>query len=82
MGTHDSGPSFLASSNGNENGVSLKAWISENPDVLGHKVLHKWGSDLPFLFKVRFLDPPLTLFVFLFFFFFFVKYVFIEQKVI
>lgn len=68
MGTHDSGPSFLASSNRNGNGVSLKAWISENPDVLGDKVLHKWGSDLPFLFKVRFLDPPLTLFVFFFFF--------------
>ncbi|XP_027353167.1 mannose-6-phosphate isomerase 1-like isoform X2 [Abrus precatorius] len=47
MGTHDSGPSFLVS-----NGVTLKAWISENPDVLGDKVLQKWGSDLPFLFKV------------------------------
>ena len=61
MGTHDSGPSFLASSNRNGNGVSLKAWISENPDVLGDKVLHKWGSDLPFLFKVCALDPLLFL---------------------
>ncbi|KAG4926150.1 hypothetical protein GYH30_051504 [Glycine max] len=61
MGTHDSGPSFLASSNGNENGVSLKAWISENPDVLGHKVLHKWGSDLPFLFKVLSVGKALSI---------------------
>ena len=59
MGTHDSGPSFLVS-NG-ENGVffgsesvTLKSWISKNPNVLGEKVLEKWGCDLPFLFKVWF----------------------------
>ncbi|XP_061348505.1 mannose-6-phosphate isomerase 1-like isoform X2 [Gastrolobium bilobum] len=50
MGTHDSGPSFLVS-NGSPR-VTLKDWISQNPDVLGDKVLQKWGSDLPFLFKV------------------------------
>ncbi|KAG5002436.1 hypothetical protein JHK87_023508 [Glycine soja] len=61
MGTHDSGPSFLASSNRNGNGVSLKAWISENPDVLGDKVLHKWGSDLPFLFKVLSVGKALSI---------------------
>ncbi|XVE78688.1 hypothetical protein DITRI_Ditri13aG0167300 [Diplodiscus trichospermus] len=49
MGTHDSGPSLLADE---EENVSLKQWISKNPNVLGHKVLEKWGSDLPFLFKV------------------------------
>ncbi|XP_022759254.1 mannose-6-phosphate isomerase 1-like [Durio zibethinus] len=51
MGTHDSGPSFLA--DGEEGGnLGLKEWIGQNPNVLGHKVLEKWGSDLPFLFKV------------------------------
>ena len=35
-------------------GVSLKKWISENPNVLGDKVLHNWGCDLPFLFKVQY----------------------------
>lgn len=59
MGTHDSGPSFLV--NHHEIGVvdgseceTLKSWLSRNPNVLGDKVLKKWGCDLPFLFKVRF----------------------------
>ena len=52
MGTHDSGPSFLASTNGVGQRVTLKAWLWENPDLLGEKVLQKWGCDLPFLFKV------------------------------
>ncbi|XP_048231048.1 mannose-6-phosphate isomerase 1 [Ricinus communis] len=58
MGTHDSGPSFVVESGG-ENGIgigsqslSLKDWIAKNPNVLGDKVLDKWGCDLPFLFKV------------------------------
>lgn len=50
MGTHESGPSFVLSV-GSED-LTLKSWISQNPHVLGDKVLHKWGSDLPFLFKV------------------------------
>ncbi|KAL4308912.1 hypothetical protein GQ457_01G037140 [Hibiscus cannabinus] len=52
MGTHDSGPSFLADANGEGVNVGLKDWIWKNPNVLGHKVLEKWGPDLPFLFKV------------------------------
>ncbi|KAL4632743.1 hypothetical protein ACB092_04G072300 [Castanea dentata] len=60
MGTHESGPSFVVqaprASKGvsvdDDVGVSLKKWISENPNVLGDKVLHNWGCDLPFLFKV------------------------------
>ncbi|RDX98733.1 Mannose-6-phosphate isomerase 1 [Mucuna pruriens] len=56
MGTHDSGPSSLSSS-----GVSLKDWISDNPDVLGDKILHKWGSDLPFLFKVLSVGKALSI---------------------
>ncbi|XP_059670593.1 mannose-6-phosphate isomerase 1-like [Cornus florida] len=59
MGTHGSGPSFVVQSG--ENGVSvgeeggdlsLKSWIAQNPSVLGDKVVDKWGSNLPFLFKV------------------------------
>ncbi|OMO80222.1 Mannose-6-phosphate isomerase, type I [Corchorus capsularis] len=52
MGTHGSGPSFLADEGGEDVNVGLKEWIGKNPNVLGHKVLENWGSDLPFLFKV------------------------------
>lgn len=58
MGTHESGPSYVVPP-GNENGaafgsesVSLKSWLSQNPNVLGRRVLDKWGCHLPFLFKV------------------------------
>lgn len=47
IGTHESGASFL-----DHGGLSLKEWISKNPDALGDRVLNKWGGDLPFLFKV------------------------------
>lgn len=63
IGTHKSGPSFVGF--GRENNaaaafgskpLSLKDWISVDPGaVLGDKVARKWGGDLPFLFKVRFL---------------------------
>ncbi|CAH2042476.1 unnamed protein product [Thlaspi arvense] len=36
----------------NHRNLSLKSWIEKNPDVLGEKVVQKWGLDLPFLFKV------------------------------
>ncbi|OVA04969.1 Mannose-6-phosphate isomerase [Macleaya cordata] len=59
MGTHDSGPSFVVetwhetgNSSSDSESVTLKSWISENPRVLGDKVVEKWGHDLPFLFKV------------------------------
>ncbi|XP_039171879.1 mannose-6-phosphate isomerase 1 isoform X2 [Eucalyptus grandis] len=57
MGTHGSGPSFLLPAGCGNGGhkvspdVTLKAWISSNPDVLGDKVVDEWGCDLPFLFK-------------------------------
>lgn len=50
ISTHVSGPSFLV----NNNNLSLKTWILQNPMVLGDVVLHKWGRDLPFLLKVFF----------------------------
>ncbi|XP_057482321.1 mannose-6-phosphate isomerase 1 isoform X1 [Actinidia eriantha] len=60
MGAHESGPSFLVetlengASMGSERSesLSLKSWIEENPNVLGDKVVEKWGVNLPFLFKV------------------------------
>lgn len=51
MGTHPSGPSYVASEVAGD-AVSLKEWIAENPAVLGEKIADKWGPDLPFLFKV------------------------------
>ncbi|CAI9282633.1 unnamed protein product [Lactuca saligna] len=51
MGTHASGPSFLVDDKGIGN-VSLKSWISKNPEVLGDTVVDRWGVDLPFMFKV------------------------------
>nr|DAD31823.1 TPA_asm: hypothetical protein HUJ06_010674 [Nelumbo nucifera] len=65
MGTHNSGPSFLIL--GNRDGgsglepLSLKSWISENPHVLGEKVVEKWGADLPFLFKVLSIAKALSI---------------------
>jgi mannose-6-phosphate isomerase len=53
MGTHPSGPSYVA---GDE--VSLKEWIAENPAILGERIGDKWGPDLPFLFKV---SPPCSI---------------------
>ncbi|KAJ6825687.1 mannose-6-phosphate isomerase 2-like isoform X2 [Iris pallida] len=55
MGTHESGPSFLVGDDGGDDkggNLTLKSWILENRGALGEKVLEKWGSDLPFLFKV------------------------------
>lgn len=54
IGTHESGPSFVNEARECGEDVTLKSWISRNPNVLGNEVLNKWGSDLPFLFKVCF----------------------------
>lgn len=62
MGTHESGASFLVESREDEAsigsetvGLSLNSWITKNPNVLGDKVVQKWGTNLPFLFKVCFI---------------------------
>ncbi|XP_009591548.1 mannose-6-phosphate isomerase 1-like [Nicotiana tomentosiformis] len=53
IGTHDSGPSYVVD-RAAENGLALtlKNWIESNPSVVGDKIVNKWGTDLPFLFKV------------------------------
>ncbi|GAV89540.1 PMI_typeI domain-containing protein [Cephalotus follicularis] len=72
MGTHESGPSYLVLQrdgvvNGGVHGqcgteiVSLKSWILKNPQVLGDRVLDKWGCDLPFLFKVLSVGKALSI---------------------
>lgn len=48
MGTHPSCPSTLL-----KTGESLKEYLHHRPQLLGPKVLAKFGTDLPFLFKVR-----------------------------
>ncbi|KAK8669579.1 hypothetical protein V6N13_107005 [Hibiscus sabdariffa] len=53
MGTHESGPSILVDDDEQNVGLKLKEWIEKNPNVLGVKVLEKWGSHLPFLFKAH-----------------------------
>lgn len=37
---------------GQLNSMPLKDWLVLNPHALGDKVLQRWGTDLPFLFKV------------------------------
>ncbi|XP_038986062.1 mannose-6-phosphate isomerase 2-like isoform X2 [Phoenix dactylifera] len=55
MGTHESGPSFVVpgeSGSPDSEPVTLRKWILDNPGFLGEKVVDRWGSELPFLFKV------------------------------
>nr|KYP40741.1 Mannose-6-phosphate isomerase [Cajanus cajan] len=59
IGSHVSGPSFVVSDGSQR--VTLKSWLLENPNVLGEKVLEKWGGDLPFLFKVLSVDKALSI---------------------
>lgn len=47
MGTHPSCPSTLYAT-----GQDLKKYLKARPELLGEKVVHKFGDDLPFLFKV------------------------------
>ena len=47
MGTHPSCPSTLLAT-----GQSLKEYLAQHPELLGEKVVQKFGKDLPFLFKV------------------------------
>ncbi|GMI76999.1 PHOSPHOMANNOSE ISOMERASE 2, DARK INDUCIBLE 9 [Hibiscus trionum] len=61
MGTHESGPSFLVEDAQQNVGLKLKEWIENNPNVLGVEVLEKWGTHLPFLFKVLSVGKALSI---------------------
>ncbi|CAO2825408.1 unnamed protein product [Amaranthus hypochondriacus] len=52
LGDGNPGFVFLNGKCGDFKGDTLKSWIAKNPNVLGNKVVEKWGYDLPFLFKV------------------------------
>lgn len=56
MGTHPSCPSTLLKS-----GQDLKKYLSEHPELLGEKVVDKFGQDLPFLFKVLAIRKALSI---------------------
>ncbi|GAA5926896.1 uncharacterized protein JCM15063_000399 [Sporobolomyces koalae] len=56
MGTHPSCPSTLLKS-----GEDLKQYLSAHPELLGNKVVDKFGKDLPFLFKVLAIRKALSI---------------------
>ncbi|GAA5956886.1 hypothetical protein JCM3765_006630 [Sporobolomyces pararoseus] len=57
MGTHPSCPSTLLTS-----GQDLKEYLSAHPELLGEKVINKFGGkDLPFLFKVLAIRKALSI---------------------
>eukprot|EP00878_Enallax_costatus_P031966 GHUV01035044.1.p1 GENE.GHUV01035044.1~~GHUV01035044.1.p1 ORF type:complete len:188 (+),score=39.30 GHUV01035044.1:91-654(+) len=47
MGTHPSGPAVISGHD-----TTLKQWIQAHPEALGDAVLKRFGTDLPYLFKV------------------------------
>eukprot|EP00878_Enallax_costatus_P044320 GHUV01052812.1.p1 GENE.GHUV01052812.1~~GHUV01052812.1.p1 ORF type:complete len:137 (-),score=23.77 GHUV01052812.1:220-630(-) len=49
MGTHPSGPAVISGHD-----TTLKQWIQAHPEALGDAVLKRFGTDLPYLFKVKF----------------------------
>ncbi|GAA5991124.1 hypothetical protein JCM10908_006548 [Rhodotorula pacifica] len=56
MGTHPSCPSKLLKS-----GEDLKEYVKAHPELLGDKVVKKFGDDLPFLFKVLAIRKALSI---------------------
>jgi len=54
MGTHPSGPALISGQD-----TTLKQWIQAHPEALGDAVLKRFGTDLPYLFKVRLLESCL-----------------------
>lgn len=73
IGTHESGPSNVvicgdanedsadANNEAEMHSMPLKDWLSKNPYALGDKVLQRWGTDLPFLFKVLSVSKALSI---------------------
>ncbi|GAA6016305.1 hypothetical protein JCM10207_000463 [Rhodosporidiobolus poonsookiae] len=56
MGTHPSCPSTLMAT-----GQDLKKYLKARPELLGDKVVKKFGDDLPFLFKVLAIRKALSI---------------------
>ena len=59
MGTHPKSPSLISAS-----GETLASYLSKNPNLIGDKVLQKFGvedGNLPFLFKVLAIEKALSI---------------------
>lgn len=56
MGTHSNGPSFLKDEN-----KSLDDYLKENNHTLGSTVIEKFGTQLPFLFKILSVNKALSI---------------------
>lgn len=60
MGTHPSGPSYAVAPDGEE--ILLSELLRQSPEYSGTmSVIAKYGSDLPFLFKVLSINEPLSI---------------------
>lgn len=56
MGTHPSGPAVISGTN-----TTLRAWLDAHPEALGDAVAARFGSDLPYLFKVLSVETALSI---------------------
>ena len=56
MGSHPNGPSKIAVSD-----IPLGDWIAQHSDVLGENICHKFGTSLPYLFKVLSINKALSI---------------------
>lgn len=56
MGTHPSGPAVITGQD-----TTLKQWIQAHPEALGDAVLSRFGTDLPYLFKVLSVKTALSI---------------------
>lgn len=56
MGIHQNGPALIKNTN-----ITLQDWILKNPNSLGEGTLNKFGSNLPFLFKILSIGMPLSI---------------------
>ncbi|KAF6259281.1 RmlC-like cupin domain-containing protein [Scenedesmus sp. NREL 46B-D3] len=56
MGTHPSGPAVISGQD-----TTLKQWIEAHPEALGDAVLKRFGTDLPYLFKVLSVQTALSI---------------------
>eukprot|EP00762_Andalucia_godoyi_P004296 ANDGO_05483.mRNA.1 Mannose-6-phosphate isomerase len=62
MGTHPSGPSFVAQHDGSSALVPLSEIVAKNPEHwLGASTISKFGPNLPFLFKVLSVEKALSI---------------------
>lgn len=56
MGTHVNAPSVIKNSS-----ETLSAFIEKHPETLGEPVINRFGTDLPFLFKVLSVSNALSI---------------------